>query len=358
MQLHTFHHALRARRRLPLALMLALIAIASTGCGGNDAQATATPLPELSGVPAATTPATLAEARRVLDLSQLQLPQGAEVTASATSAATGFKTSTAIEATFAGQRAALEGSGWSLVGDAQIYPQSASGVFRNSGYVLSLTVMPDGAGSMVQMQHHGNVDLATLTPPEGVNVRFAQAISAIWETAAATDVAASALRDSLLAAGWEEYGEAGPMRYFRRNAVRLSTMTSAGPDGKTMHNLGVELLSAQIPMPAAASRADFDGSAQSLRVHHAGPIATLVQAYSSQLAADGWKTSIEAPIEDEGKQVMTWRNAADDMLMLTFAAPQGEAANVVISYQSKAQLDAMNARLDAQAEAWRKRNSP
>ena len=65
--------------------------------------------------------------------------------------------------------------------------------------------------------------------------------------------------------------------------------------------------------------------------------------------------SIEAPIADEGKQVMTWRNAADDLLMLTFAAPQGEAANVAISYQSKAQIDAMNARFDAQAEAWRKR---
>jgi hypothetical protein len=297
----------------------------------------------------------LAEARTVLDLSQWPLPQGAEVTAVATSAATGFRTAAAVDATFAEQRATLEASGWSLVGDAQIYPQSASGVFDKGGYVLSLTVMPDAAGSQVQMLHHGNVDLSTLAPPQGVDVRFAQAISAIWETAAAPDVATSNLRETLLASGWEEYGEAGPMRYFRKNAVRLSAMASAGPDGKTMHNLGVELLSAQIPIPASASRGEFDSSAQTLRVHHVGPIEVLVQRYSPQIATEGWRASIEAPIDDEGKQVMTWRNAADDLLMLTFAAPQGDAANVAISYQSKAQIDAMNARLDAQAEAWRKR---
>ena len=352
MCLHFPRFALRSRRLLPLALSLALAATALTGCGSNDMPATGT-----TATTAATTaaPATLAEARSLLDLSRLPLPQGAEVTAAATSAATGFKTPAAVEATFAEQRASLEASGWSLTGDAQIYPQSASGVFGKNGYVLSLTVMSDGAGSMVQMLHHGNVDLAALTPPDGVDVRFAQAISAIWETAAAPDVAASNLRATLLANGWEEYGEAGPMRYFRKNAVRLSAMTNAGPDGKTMHNLGVELLSAQIPLPAAANRADFDSSAQTLRVHHVGPIEALVQGYSPQLATDGWKASIEAPIADEGKQVMTWRNAADDLLMLTFAAPQGEAANVAISYQSKAQIDAMNARFDAQAEAWRKR---
>ena len=342
----------RSRQLLPLALSLVLTAATLTACGSDSTPATST-----SSTTAAThaEPATLAETRALLDLSQLPLPHGAEATAVATSAATGFRTAAAVEATFAEQRATLEASGWSLVGDAQIYPQSASGVFGKNGYVLSLTVMPDGAGSVVQMLHHGNVDLSTLTPPQDVDVRFAQAISAIWETAAAPDVATSTLREALIANGWEEYGEAGPMRYFRKNAVRLSAMTSAAPDGKTMHNLGVELLSAQIPIPVSASGANFDSSAQVLRVHHVGPIEVLVESYSPQLAAEGWKTSIEAPIDDEGKRVMTWRNATDDLLVLTFAAPQGEAANVAISYQSRSQIDAMNARLDAQAEAWRKR---
>lgn len=344
------------RRLLPLALTLAMTASLLTGCGGNDAAPTATTATMTADVAAASTPATLAEARSVLDLGQWPLPQGAEVTASATPAATGFRTAAAVEATFSEQRAQLEASDWSLVGDAQIYPHSASGVFGKRGYVLSLTVMPDAGGSMVQMLHHGNVDLSLLTPPDGVDVRFAQAISAIWETAAAPDAAKATLRGALLASGWEDYGESGPMRYFRKNAVRINTMTSAGADGKTMHNLGVELLSAQIPIPAGASLADFDNGAQTLRVQHAGPIEALVQGYAAQVAADGWKTSIDAPVDDEGKQAMTWRNPAGDLLMLTFGVPQGESANVAISYQSKAQLDAMNARLDAQAEAWRKRN--
>lgn len=348
--------ALLARQRVPLALALACAVTALTGCGSSDAPTTRTAVATATAPDsAAVVAATLAHARAVLDLSRLPLPPGAEVSATATPAATGFKTSTAVDATFAAQRATLEASGWSLVGDAQVYPQSASGVFGKEGYVLSLTVMPDGAGSMVQMQHHGNVDLSTLSPPEGVDVRFAQAVSAIWETAAAPDVAAAMLREALLGEGWEDYGEAGPMRYFRKNAIRLSTMTNAGPEGKTMHHLGVELLSAQIPRPADATRADFDGGAQTLRVQHAGPIESLVQSYSSRLAADGWKSSLDAPISEEGNQVMTWRNGADDLLVLTFAAPQGEWANVSIHYQSKAQLDAMNARLDAQAEAWRKR---
>lgn len=344
------HFASNTRRRLSLALSAALMATLLAACGDGSAPATS------NASTVAHAPATLAEARRLLDLSQLPVPQGAEVTAAATPAATGYRSAAAPEAAFAEQRTRLESSGWSLQGDAQIYPQSASGVFGKNGYVLSLTAMPDGAGATLQLIHHGNVDLSTLSPPEGVEVRFAQAISAIWETTEAPDAAAATLREALLAQGWESYGEAGPMRYSRRNAVRLSAMTNAAPDGRTMHNLGVELLPAQIPMPRGAARADFDSPAQTLRVQHAGPIGSLVDEYSSQLAGEGWKTSLDAPIEDEGKQVMTWRNADQDLLALSFAAAQPDTANVAISYQSKAQIDAMNARLDAQAEAWKKRN--
>lgn len=361
MHLPAFRVELRSRRLLPLALAAAITASSLTGCGddgstsassagtsgGSVAQST-------TGAAAAMKATTVDEARELLDLRKWPVPQGAGIAAAATSAATGFRTPAPVESAFAEQRAQLESSGWALVGDAQVHRHSASGTFGKAGHVLSVSVMPDGAGAVVQMMHHGNVDLSTIKPPRGVGVRFAQAISALWESSEAPDAAAANLREFLLANGWEEYGEAGPMRYFRNNAVRLSAMTSAAPDGKTIHHLGVELMPAQIPVPAGATRADFDASAQMLRVVHAGPLEVLVESYSAQLVGDGWKPGDAAAI-NQGSQVRAWRNAAGDQLALTFSEPQGEVANVGIRYQTRAQIEETTARLEAQAKALRER---
>ncbi len=350
-------------RVLPLALAAALAGAMLAGCGAapsadanGAAKAGTAAAPEASAA-ARVVPAMLAEARAVLDLTAWPLPEGAEVSADANVAALTFRTGGALEAVFAAQRSQLQAKGWTPVGDPQLYPQSASGVFRKAGFTLSLMAMPESADLVtVRLQQHGNIDLSTLAPPAGVDVRFAQAVSALWETETSAEAASAALRDALIFAGWEPYGEAGPMRYYRSNALRLSAMTAASPTpgGRTVHHLGIELLSAQIPAPPAVVIDGFDVGAQALRVFHDGPIDGLVQDYSPVLAALGWQPSLEAPTAVDGKQVMTWRNADSDLLTLERAPPRGAQANVAIAYQTRAQLDAMNRRLDEQAAAYLK----
>lgn len=344
----------RALRWLAVSLAAALLA----GCGGSSTPGPAgtSSAPTSAPVDRPVVAASLAEARALLDLTTLPLPEGAEVSAQATSAALSWRMTGELEPVFAAQQSQLASMGWELAGDAQVYPQSASGVFSKDGYTLSLNVMPERAGTVtVQYLHHGNVDLTTLSPPAGIESRFSQPLSAIWEASTAPDAAAQRLHDSLLAAGWEAYGVAGPMRYYRQNAVRLSAMASASPSGgKSTLQLGVELLSAEIPLPAGASEADFSPSTQTLRFQHPGPVEPLVVDFGQRVAAQGWRQSLESLTVTDGKQVMTWRNAADDMLMLEFAEPQGSRTNAAVSYQTAAQIAAMNQRLDEQAEAWRK----
>ena len=340
-----------------LAALLASTLLA--GCGGEgtprDGATTVASAAAKADGPAVA--ATLAEARAVLDLTTLPLPEGAEVSAQATSAALSWRMRGEPEPVFTTQRAQMTAIGWQLQGDAQVYPQSASGVFSKDGHTLSLSVMPDRAGTVVvQYLHHGNVDLSALSPPEGIAVRFAQPLSAIWEADAGPDAATQRLHEALLAGGWEAYGASGPMRYYRQNAVRLSAMGSAVPGdaGKTTLQLGVELLSAEIPLPTGASEADFSPSTQTLRFQHPGPVEPLVVALGERIGTLGWRQSLDAVTLTDGKQVMAWRNADKDLLTLAFAAPDGARANVSVSYQTAAQIAAMNQRLDAQAEAWRK----
>ena len=54
-----------------------------------------------------------------------------------------------------------------------------------------------------------------------------------------TEETADALEALLTAGGWEPYGRAGDVRFFKKNAVRLSARSTAAPaqGGKTMIQL-------------------------------------------------------------------------------------------------------------------------
>ena len=77
--------------------------------------------------------------------------------------------------------------------------------------------------------------------------------------------------------------------------------------------------------------------------------------YREKLGAAGWKTTMDAATKIEGDQVIVFRNGAKDMLKLAMRAVPAGGLAVGLDYQSAAEIEEMNRKLDAQAEAFKSR---
>jgi hypothetical protein len=347
----------RTRRRGALrACGLALAVALAAGCSGAAREVGPGEAPAAQA--AAVAIGSLDVARTLLDLSEHPLAEGADLPRHRTASALRYRAAGSVEPVFAAQRELLLAAGWREADGSFVNAQSGSALFNREGFWLSLGVVPAGAagGVTITLRHHGNAGLEALPRPDGLTAMYVAGHTAVFRTDRAVDDAADAFADVLAANGWEPYGVAGPTRFFRQGALRLgvtATDTSAGRAGATSVTVSAELLSAEIPAPAGATVLAFDEPEQALRAMVPGSFADFIAGYGETLAPHGWSQSLAAPVRIEGRQVMTFRNARQDMLRLSFDPAARGATNLVIGYESKAQLDAMNQRLDEQAQAYR-----
>jgi hypothetical protein len=294
-------------------------------------------------------------AARVLDLADYPLPADAELAAPAGMARLRFTLPETVPAAYERVMAPLRAEGWKLLGEPQSAESSASALLSKDGWTLSLSLMPQGTAgrTMVMLQQHGNVPPGSLPKPSGATAVYEGPHAALYRVPGKPDRVADALRELLTGQGWTTTMNGhGPLRFHRRG-IGLTVAIQATPDVPPQTNLSIsaELLGVDIPAFPGAEMSAIDPLRQSTRFANDDPLEQLIDAYDSTVRSEGWARSLDEIARIEGRRVMTWRNAERDMLRLDWEEPRPGHRNVTLSYQSRGQIDAMNRRLDAQAEA-------
>lgn len=294
---------------------------------------------------------------RALDLADHPLPDGAELVAPAGLASLRFSLPDAVPDAYARVLAPLRADGWRLVGDPQLTEASASALLARDGWTLSLALMPQrpAGRTLVMLQQHGNVAPGSLPRPPGSTVVYEGPHHAVYRVPGEPDRVAATLHELLSADGWTTESAAHGPRRFRRHGIQLAIATQVTPDvpPKTTVSIVAELLGIDIPPYPGAEMSPIDAASQSQRFAHDAPLEQLIDAYDAHVRSAGWTRSLEEIARIDGRRVMTWRNRERDMLRLDWEDPRPGHRNVTLSFQSRGQIDAMNRRLDAQAEAWK-----
>src|SRR5213078_4483467 len=123
------------------------------GCGSKNQAADDT-----TSADAIKTPATVEQAARVLDLSTFPLMDGAKPLESPQVANLFYLATGDVKMAFEFNRKALVAQGWKELPNSSVTDQSASEMFSRSGFVVFVTVTPNGDGSLqVRLQNQGNV---------------------------------------------------------------------------------------------------------------------------------------------------------------------------------------------------------
>jgi len=133
------------------------------GCGAKKGTAENTTSAE-----AIKTPATVAEAAKILDLSTFPLMDGAKSPESRQVANLFYVATGDAKTAFEFNRKVLVAQGWKELPNTSVTEQSASAMFSRSGFVVSFSVIPNGDGSLsVRLQNQGNVKPGQLPFPPG-----------------------------------------------------------------------------------------------------------------------------------------------------------------------------------------------
>jgi hypothetical protein len=142
--------------------------------------------------------------------------------------------------------------GWKELPNSSVTEQSASGMFSRNGFVVFVSVTPNGDGSLqVRLQNQGNVKPGKLPVPPNAKPVYVGDSTAMYETEAAVPATVDACRNLFVAQGWVPYGDAGDSAMFKQNANLVTATVSSAPaqGGKTMIQYSNQLISADIPVP-------------------------------------------------------------------------------------------------------------
>lgn len=304
--------------------------------------------------------ATVADAVKVLDLMNVPLAKGADESVNRTVGRLSYSATGSCKAAFEFHQQALLKQKWAEQPGAAVTDQYASGIFTKSGFVCSLSTSPLNAGKVsVMLMLHGNVDLQKLPMPKGSKVTYAGPQVVMLTSDLSVEAATAECQKQLLAAGWLPYGEAGPSRLFRQNAVLINVMVSAAPAqmGKTVINVSSEQLSAEIPAPQETVQLQYSDLTKQLLFDTKGSEASIEAFYRETLSKTGWKATTDKPFQIDFKHGLIFRNEAKEMLELEMYPVEDEQVlRVIVKHKSKAEVDAEEkAFQEAQAK---KKNKP
>ena len=213
--------------------------------------------------PRSSTPATTAEAAKVIDLSALPLMRGAVDPRRQDLAGLSYDAPGTVKNVFEFQRKQLIDLKWQELPNSYVSDQSSNATFSLEGFTLSLSVNPASEPDLVSVTllSHGNVDLGQLPLPAGATESYVGPAVAMFVTETPVVATAQAIRKLLLEKGWQPYGTAGDSQFFKQNAIQLTaTVSAAGrKGGKTIISSSSLLMSVdcrRLPTRSACSIAD------------------------------------------------------------------------------------------------------
>jgi len=283
--------------------------------------------------------ATVAAARKVLDLETFPLMEGAETPSQRNLAGLTYAVASNIETAYGFQKKELLQRGWQELPGGSVTDQYASGSFSKAGFVVSLSAFPQGKNVMITFIQHGNVDLAKLPILAGTKLVYGGPVSLMVLTEKAPEQTHQDCAKKLVAAGWQPYGDAGDVRFYKQNAVQLSLMAAESPAqaGKTMIQLQTVLMSADLPAPPDSVRLQYSDSTTALSGDSTQSLAEVEAYYRKTLAAQGWKATTEKPLTIDHNQVVIFRNSAKDLLELKLHTFE-EKSRFLLTHQAAAKV--------------------
>jgi len=296
------------------------------GCGSKNQAADDT-----TSADAIKTPATVEQAAKVLDLSTFPLMDGAKPLESPQVAFLFYLATGDVKTAFEFNRKALLAQGWK---------ESASGMFSRSGFIVFVSVTPNGDGSVhVRLQNQGNVKPGKLPVPPDAKAVYVGDSTANYETAAAVAATADACRNLFVAQGWVPYGNEGDTAVFKQNANLATVTVSSAPaqGGKTTIQYTNQLISADIPAPPNVEDLRYVDEPPELTFTTANQDA-IVDFYRKTLATAGWKSTMDHMVDVDEKPTMIFRNPAKEMLTLAVTGVLSGKLLFSVRFQSATEI--------------------
>lgn len=286
-------------------------------------------------------PATVAEAVKVVNLATFPLVEGAERPRHRNVAGLSYDACGTVKRVFESQQKQLADQQWKELPTAYVTDQAASATFSRDGFMLSVAVFPTGKANLVSVMltNHGNVELGKLPAPPGVKPFYGGPVNAAYITESPVAETAAACRRLLSENGWQPYGTAGDSLYFKQNAVRLTARVSAAPaqGGKTVIDYSTVLMSVDLPAPAETEQLQYADVTTQLQFDTKTNPAGVAGFYRETLAKLAWRVTTEKPIRIGFKDVLIFRNLPMDMLTLEIYEVDGKT-RVILRHQSAAEV--------------------
>ncbi len=316
-------------------VLVACALVCLFGCGSKKGSAE-----ETTSVDAIKTPATVEQAARLLDLSTFPLMNGAKPLESPQVANLFYLATGDVKTAFEFNRKALVGQGWKELPNSSVTDQSASAMFSRSGFVVFVTVTPNGDGSLqVRLLNQGNVKPGKLPVPPNAKPVYVGDSTAMYSTEATVAATVEACRNLFVAQGWVPYGDAGDSAVFKQNANLVTATVSSAPaqGGKTMIQYSNQLISADIPAPPNVEDLRYVDEPPELTFATTNQDA-IVDFYRKTLATAGWKSTMDHMVDVDEKPTMIFRNPGKDMLTLAATGVLSGKLLFSVRFQSAAEI--------------------
>lgn len=302
-------------------------------------------------------PATIAEARKVLDLGTLPLPKGAEEPNHRNLGGLSCNVAGTVKSVGEFYRKQLIERKWKEAAGGYSTDQTVSATFQRDGYTVSLTVYEAGKPGVVSvmLMNFGNIDLAKLPVPPGAKTLFAGPASLMLVTATPVEATVKACQKMLTDKGWQPYGTAGDSYTFKQNAIRLMATIAVAPGqgGKTVITYSSELMSVDLPAPAETIGLQYSDSVSQLFFDTAAKPAEVVEFYTKTLDKAGWKPTTKNLVKIDFKEFMFFRNPEKDMLTLEVTEVDGKT-RILLKHQTAAVVAEIEKRAKEAAEKKKK----
>lgn len=294
-------------------------------------------------------PATVAQAAKVFDGSLVPLLPEAKPNPARTTAALNYRAPAKVTDAFEFHQKQLLAAKWKEQPQSYVTDQTASATFSREGFTLSLMVSPTGEKGEVSVSiiNLGNVNLAKLPTPAGTKALFVGPANAMYLAETPVAETRAAVAKLLSQQGWTQYGDAEPMAFFKKNAIKLTAMISEAPaqGNKTSLMFSTEQMSADLPAPSEFTRLQYSEPTTTLAVDSPQSLEDLVAFYRDALAPAGWKQTTDKPIQETFTQFLIYRNPAGDMLTMESRKIE-EGTRFTLRYQTAAQLAELEQRLE------------
>lgn len=254
-----------------------------------------------------------------------------------------YETGGGVEKIYGELTTKLKGEGWQELAGEYVTPATANGSFTKLGYVINVAVMM-GAKDRVQVQcvNLGNVEWAKLPLPKTLKSMIVMPNMAMYQSELDVDGTKSVLSESLVADGWEPFGEVIGSIYFRRNGTKLMVMVTAAPaqGGKTMIQLTAEQLSYELPVPPEITRLQYTDSQGMMSLDTKLSQEKLWSFYRQALSPE-WQATTENFVRIRNEDHLIFRNKSGDLIEVAIFDFEG-VTRAEVTYETAAQVAALN----------------